>query len=101
MTPMRYALAAEDKKIFKKLIVLTWIVAVLFGLTVLKDVGISAQANFGATLFTVVTIVICYIVIIITVQRSRKAVRGSENEDTARRSSKHLLVPGLIFLRIS
>ena len=97
--PMRYAFAVEEKKIFKKLILPSWIMAVLFGLTVLKDINITVKINFGVTIFTVVTVIFSYTVIIIAVQRSRNLVRGLgsalRGENQGRKSRKQL-VPGLL-----
>ena len=94
--PMRYALAAEDKKIFKKLIMGTWCLSVLYGLTVLQDLAISVYGNYVVTVTTVATIVLCYIFIIAAVQRSQRAARGNPRYlHRARRNRKHQLVPGI------
>ena len=100
--PMSYSVAAEEKGIFKKLIIGAWVFLVLFCFLVLKKVSIVVRFTLGLNIFGVVTFVVMYIFIIAKIRQFRRAVmaQGSVAQGGPTRISvrKHHLVPGLIII---
>ena len=100
--PFWFAAAAEDKSVFKKLIVGSWIFSVLFCLLVTKEISIVTRFTLGLTILAILTIVVCYAIILIKIRHSRRNVlaRGqiSQRREGRIASRKHQLVPGLIIV---
>ena len=109
--PIKYSIMSEEKDVFKKLIVTSWIFSLLISLLVIENIKILKMITIVLCIATIVIISICYILtshhlkvffsVIVFIQSSRRTLSNdvtSQSHGRAWTSRKHQLVPSLIVL---
>ena len=103
LSPLHYQIVAEERSIFQKMVIGSWLISIISGLLTLsqKTKFVSRMFGFIAVTITIILFFITYILIGFKIRMSRSSLQSSANKsvtDQPIRFKKHHLVPGLIIL---
>ena len=101
LSPLNYRIVAEEKSLFQKMVIGSWLISITSGLLTLspKTIEVGIMFCYITGPFTVILFFTTYIIIAFKIKMSKSALESNAN--ASQRSEqviikKHHLVPGLI-----